>query len=117
VQIPFIERVAKVVPMSMQMMEIMQQPVIAQENVLVKTFITIYFQVIDPVSYVYGSHNTLETIELLAVKIMREIVCDIDSSEIRQNDENINYKMLTRLNEQLSAFGVEAKRADIVFHK
>ena len=62
-KMPFIDRIARKVPLKEQVVDFPPQPVITKDNVSIRIDTVIFFQITDPKAYAYGVENPIMAIE------------------------------------------------------
>ena len=89
-KVPFIDRVARRVPLKEQVVDFPPQSVITKDNVTMQIDTVIYFQITDPKLYSYGVENPIMAIENLTATTLRNIIGDLELDETLTSRETIN---------------------------
>src|SRR3954454_8429706 len=72
--IPFIDRIRDVIDLREQVISFPPQPVITQDNLVVRIDTVIYYQVTDPKAATYEISNFVQAIEQLVVTTLRNVI-------------------------------------------
>jgi regulator of protease activity HflC (stomatin/prohibitin superfamily) len=81
VKIPFIDRIAKKVPLKEQVVDFPPQPVITKDNATIQIDTVVFFQITDPKLFAYGVENPIMAIENLTATTLRNIIGDLELDE------------------------------------
>ena len=112
-KIPFIERVAKVVSLKEQVVDLPPQPVITKDNVTMQIDTVIYFQITDPKMYTYGVEHPLTAIENLTATTLRNIIGELELDQTLTSRDIINSKMRSILDEATDPWGIKINRVEL----
>ena len=112
-KIPFIERVAKVVSLKEQVVDVPPQPVITKDNVTMQIDTVIYFQITDPKMYTYGVEHPLTAIENLTATTLRNIIGELELDQTLTSRDIINSKMRAILDEATDPWGIKINRVEL----
>ncbi|MBQ4530457.1 MAG: SPFH/Band 7/PHB domain protein [Lachnospiraceae bacterium] len=113
VKIPFIDRVAKKVPLKEQVVDFAPQPVITKDNVTMRIDTVVFFQITDPKLFTYGVENPLMAIENLTATTLRNIIGDLELDQTLTSRETINTKMRASLDVATDPWGIKVNRVEL----
>lgn len=113
VKIPFIDRVAKKVPLKEQVVDFAPQPVITKDNVTMRIDTVVFFQITDPKLFTYGVENPIMAIENLTATTLRNIIGDLELDETLTSRETINTKMRASLDVATDPWGIKVNRVEL----
>ena len=111
--IPFIDRVASKVSLKERVQDFEPQPVITADNVTMQIDTVVYFQITDPVLYVYGIHNPVSAIENLTATTLRNIIGDLELDQTLTSRDLINTQMRLILDEATDPWGIRVQRVEV----
>ena len=89
------------------------QPVITKDNVTMQIDTVVYFQVTDPVRYVFEISNPISAIENLTATTLRNIIGELDLDETLTSRDLINTKMRSILDEATDKWGIKVNRVEL----
>lgn len=112
-KVPFIDRVAKKVPLKEQVVDFPPQSVITKDNVTMQIDTVIYFQITDAKLYTYGVENPIMAIENLTATTLRNIIGDLELDETLTSRETINGSMRNLLDVATDPWGIKVKRVEV----
>ena len=113
VKIPFIDRVAKKVPLKEQVVDFAPQPVITKDNVTMRIDTVVFYQITDPKLFTYGVENPIMAIENLTATTLRNIIGDLELDETLTSRETINTKMRASLDIATDPWGIKVNRVEL----
>ncbi|MDE6314375.1 MAG: SPFH/Band 7/PHB domain protein [Lachnospiraceae bacterium] len=113
VKIPFIDRVAKKVPLKEQVVDFAPQPVITKDNVTMRIDTVVFFQITDPKLFTYGVENPIMAIENLTATTLRNIIGDLELDQTLTSRETINTKMRASLDVATDPWGIKVNRVEL----
>lgn len=113
VKLPIIDKVSRKVSLKEQVFDFPPQPVITKDNVTMQIDTVIYFQIVDPKSYVYGVEQPLSAIENLTATTLRNIIGELDLDQALTSREVINSKMRSILDEATDPWGIKVIRVEL----
>ncbi len=113
VMVPFIDKVAKKVPLKEQVVDFAPQPVITKDNVTMKIDTVVFFQITDPKLYAYGVERPMMAIENLTATTLRNIIGDLELDETLTSREIINTKMRVSLDVATDPWGIKVNRVEL----
>lgn len=112
-KMPFLDRVAKKVPLKEQVVDFAPQPVITQDNVTMLIDTVVFFQITDPKLYAYGVEKPIMAIENLTATTLRNIIGDLELDETLTSRETINTKMRASLDSATDPWGIKVTRVEL----
>lgn len=112
-KIPFIDKVAKKVPLKEQVVDFPPQSVITKDNVTMQIDTVIYFQITDAKLYAYGVENPIMAIENLTATTLRNIIGDLELDQTLTSRETINGSMRDLLDVATDPWGIKVKRVEV----
>lgn len=112
-KLPLADRIAKKVSLKEQVLDFPPQPVITKDNVTMQIDTVIYFQIVDPKSYVYGVEQPISAIENLTATTLRNIIGELDLDQALTSREFINSKMRAILDEATDPWGIKVIRVEL----
>lgn len=112
-KVPFLDRVAKRVPLKEQVVDFAPQPVITQDNVTMLIDTVVFFQITDPKLYAYGVEKPIMAIENLTATTLRNIIGDLELDQTLTSRETINTKMRASLDSATDPWGIKVTRVEL----
>ena len=112
-KVPFIERVARRVVLKEQVVDFAPQPVITKDNVTMRIDTVVFFQIKDPMLYVYGVENPIMAIENLTATTLRNILGDLELDQTLTSRETINTRMRASLDVATDPWGIQINRVEL----
>ena len=112
-KVPVIDRIAKRMTLKEQVADFPPQPVITKDNVTMKIYTVIFFQIIDPKLFAYGVENPIMAIENLTATTLRNIIGDLELDETLTSRETINQKMRDALDVATDPWGIKVNRVEL----
>lgn len=113
VKIPFIDRIAKKVPLKEQVVDFPPQPVITKDNATIQIDTVVFFQITDPKLFAYGVENPIMAIENLTATTLRNIIGDLELDETLTSRETINTSMRASLDVATDPWGIKVNRVEL----
>ena len=111
--IPFLDQMAYVIDLRENVVDFPPQPVITKDNVTMQIDTVVYFQVTDPVRYVFEIANPISAIENLTDTTLRNIIGELDLDETLTSRDLINTKMRSILDEATDKWGIKVNRVEL----
>ena len=111
--IPFLDQMAYVIDLRENVVDFPPQPVITKDNVTMQIDTVVYFQVTDPVRYVFEIANPISAIENLTATTLRNIIGELDLDETLTSRDIINTKMRSILDEATDKWGIKVNRIEL----
>lgn len=113
IKVPFIDKIAKRVPLKEQVVDFAPQPVITKDNVTMKIDTVVFFQITDPKLYAYGVERPMMAIENLTATTLRNIIGDLELDQTLTSREIINTKMRVSLDVATDPWGIKVNRVEL----
>lgn len=111
--IPFIDHVRAIIDLREQVVDYPPQAVITKDNVVMQIDTVVYYQVTDPVKYVYEIANPRTAIEYLTATTLRNIVGDMDLDQTLTSRDTVNARLRTILDEATDKWGIKVTRVEL----
>ena len=111
--IPFLDQMAYVIDLRENVVDFPPQPVITKDNVTMQIDTVVYFQVTDPIRYVFEIANPISAIENLTATTLRNIIGELDLDETLTSRDIINTKMRSILDEATDKWGIKVNRVEL----
>jgi regulator of protease activity HflC (stomatin/prohibitin superfamily) len=111
--VPFIDHIRAIIDLREQVADFPPHPVITKDNVTMQIDTVIYFQVTDPLKYVYEIANPIAAIEYLAVTTLRNIIGDLDLDQTLTSRDTINDRLRIILDEATDKWGIKVNRVEL----
>ena len=111
--IPFLDQMSYVIDLRENVVDFPPQPVITKDNVTMQIDTVVYFQVTDPVRYVFEIANPISAIENLTATTLRNIIGELDLDETLTSRDIINTKMRSILDEATDKWGIKVNRVEL----
>ena len=90
-----------------------KQNVITRDNVVTEINALIYFQIIEPLKYVYEIGNLPNAIEKLTQTTLRNVVGEMDLDQCLSSRDTINAKLRAILDDATNKWGVKVNRVEL----
>jgi len=110
IKIPFVERIAKWVPLREQIGDYKPWAVITKDNVPIEIDAVVFYQITNPMLYTYGVEDPEEAIETLTSTTLRNIVGGMTLDETLTSRGKINAKIGTVLKDATTSLDVRNAR-------
>jgi regulator of protease activity HflC (stomatin/prohibitin superfamily) len=111
--VPFIDRVRARVDLREQVVSFAPQPVITEDNLVVKIDTVLYFQVTDPKAATYEIADFIQAIEQLTVTTLRNVIGGMDLERTLTSREQINGELRGVLDEATGKWGIRVNRVEL----
>jgi regulator of protease activity HflC (stomatin/prohibitin superfamily) len=111
--IPFVDKVRVRIDLREQVVSFEPQPVITEDNLVVRIDTVLYFQVTDPRAAAYEIANYIQAIEQLTVTTLRNVIGAMDLEECLTSREKINSQLRIVLDEASGKWGIRVNRVEI----
>jgi len=108
--VPFIDRVKPLIDLREQVVSFLGQPVITEDNLVVKIDTVLFFQVTDPRAADYEIVNYIQAIEQLAATMLRSVIGSMDLEQTLTSRENINTRLRGVLDDASGKWGIRVTR-------
>ena len=96
-----------------QLMEIDPKQVITKDNIDMHIDAVIFYQITDPMLYIYGHRDPEGAIREITATTLRNLVGDLDFDETLVSRDHINSKMRVILDEAANAWGIRVTRVEV----
>ena len=110
---PFIDRMSRLVSLKEQVVDFPPQPVITKDNVTMQIDTIVFFQITDPMLFIYGVENPIQAIENLTATTLRNIVGDLELDQTLTSRDTINTQMRIILDEATDPWGIKVNRVEL----
>ena len=110
---PFIERIAHVVNLTEQVVNVKSQAVITKDNVKMNVDLAVFFQIMDPFKATYGIQNPVLKIEELTLATLNDVFSRMERDKALTSSDLINTKMCSVLNKTTEPLGIKVTRVEI----
>lgn len=111
--IPFADRIGQRVNMMERLLEIGHLDVITRDNAVVRVDAVTFYQVTNAARAAYEVFDLEQGIVNLATTNIRSMIGGMDMDEVLSDREDINEKLLKRIDAATHAWGVKATRVEI----
>lgn len=111
--VPFLDHMAYVIDIREIVIDFPPQPVITKDNVTMQIDTVVYYQITDPVRYVFEIANPISAIENLTATTLRNIIGELDLDETLTSRDLINTKMRAILDEATDKWGIKVNRVEL----
>jgi regulator of protease activity HflC (stomatin/prohibitin superfamily) len=111
--IPYIDRVYPAIDLREQVISFTPQPVITEDNLVVKIDTVLYFQVTDPRAAAYEIQSYLQGVEQLTVTTLRNVVGSMDLERTLTSRDAINSHLRGVLDDATGKWGLRVNRVEI----
>jgi regulator of protease activity HflC (stomatin/prohibitin superfamily) len=111
--IPFIDRVKPLIDLREQVVSFLGQPVITEDNLVVKIDTVLFFQVTDPRAADYEIVNYIVAIEQLTATMLRSVIGSMDLEVTLTSRDKINTMLRGVLDDASGKWGIRVTRVEI----
>ncbi len=111
--VPFIDRVRARIDLREQVVSFAPQPVITEDNLVVRIDTVLYFQVTDPKAATYEIADFIQAIEQLTVTTLRNVIGGLDLERTLTSREQINAELRGVLDEATGKWGIRVNRVEL----
>jgi regulator of protease activity HflC (stomatin/prohibitin superfamily) len=111
--IPFIDRVKPLIDLREQVVSFLGQPVITEDNLVVKIDTVLFFQVTDPRAADYEIVNYIQAIEQLTATMLRSVIGSMDLELTLTSRDKINTMLRGVLDDASGKWGIRVTRVEI----
>jgi regulator of protease activity HflC (stomatin/prohibitin superfamily) len=111
--IPFVDKVRPRIDLREQVVSFEPQPVITEDNLVVRIDTVLYFHVTDPRAAAYEIANYIQAIEQLTVTTLRNVIGAMDLEECLTSREKINSQLRIVLDDASGKWGIRVNRVEI----
>jgi regulator of protease activity HflC (stomatin/prohibitin superfamily) len=111
--IPFVDRVKPLIDLREQVVSFIGQPVITEDNLVVKIDTVLFFQVTDPRAADYEIVNYIQAIEQLTATMLRSVIGSMDLEVTLTSRDKINTMLRGVLDDASGKWGIRVTRVEI----
>ncbi len=111
--VPFIDRVKPLIDLREQVVSFLGQPVITEDNLVVKIDTVLFFQVTDPRAADYEIVNYIQAIEQLSATMLRSVIGSMDLEDTLTSRDKINTMLRGVLDDASGKWGIRVTRVEI----
>src|SRR5580692_7992891 len=111
--VPFIDRVKPLIDLREQVVSFLGQPVITEDNLVVKIDTVLFFQVTDPRAADYEIVNYIQAIEQLTATMLRSVIGSMDLELTLTSRDKINTMLRGVLDDASGKWGIRVTRVEI----
>jgi regulator of protease activity HflC (stomatin/prohibitin superfamily) len=111
--IPGIDRVKPLIDLREQVVSFIGQPVITEDNLVVKIDTVLFFQVTDPRAADYEIVNYIQAIEQLTATMLRSVIGSMDLEVTLTSRDKINTMLRGVLDDASGKWGIRVTRVEI----
>ncbi|HUZ27083.1 MAG TPA: SPFH domain-containing protein [Streptosporangiaceae bacterium] len=111
--IPLIDRVKPLIDLREQVVSFLGQPVITEDNLVVKIDTVLFFQVTDPRAADYEIVNYIQAIEQLTATMLRSVIGSMDLEQSLTSRDQINTMLRGVLDDASGKWGIRVTRVEI----
>jgi regulator of protease activity HflC (stomatin/prohibitin superfamily) len=111
--IPVIDRVKPLIDLREQVVSFLGQPVITEDNLVVKIDTVLFFQVTDPRAADYEIVDYIQAIEQLTATMLRSVIGSMDLEQSLTSRDQINTMLRGVLDDASGKWGIRVTRVEI----
>jgi regulator of protease activity HflC (stomatin/prohibitin superfamily) len=111
--IPLIDRVKPLIDLREQVVSFLGQPVITEDNLVVKIDTVLFFQVTDPRAADYEIVDYIQAIEQLTATMLRSVIGSMDLERSLTSRDQINTMLRGVLDDASGKWGIRVTRVEI----
>ena len=111
--VPFVDRLRPLIDLREQVVSFPPQPVITEDNLVLKIDSVIYFQVTDPKAATYEIADYIAAAEQLTVTTLRNVIGGITLEETLTSRDRISSQLRVVLDEATGKWGLRVNRVEI----
>ena len=111
--VPFIDTLSYRIDLKERVEDFPPQPVITKDNVTMQIDTVVYYQVTDPIRFVFEIANPNAAIENLTATTLRNIIGELDLDATLTSRDVINTKMRAILDEATDKWGIKVNRVEL----
>jgi len=111
--VPFVDRVKPLIDLREQVVSFLGQPVITEDNLVVKIDTVLFFQVTDPRAADYEIVNYIQAIEQLTATMLRSVIGSMDLELTLTSRDKINTMLRGVLDDASGKWGIRVTRVEI----
>jgi regulator of protease activity HflC (stomatin/prohibitin superfamily) len=111
--IPIVDRVKPLIDLREQVVSFLGQPVITEDNLVVKIDTVLFFQVTDPRAADYEIVDYIQAIEQLTATMLRSVIGSMDLEQSLTSRDQINTMLRGVLDDASGKWGIRVTRVEI----
>jgi regulator of protease activity HflC (stomatin/prohibitin superfamily) len=111
--VPLVDRVKPLIDLREQVVSFLGQPVITEDNLVVKIDTVLFFQVTDPRAADYEIVNYIQAIEQLTATMLRSVIGSMDLEVTLTSRDKINTMLRGVLDDASGKWGIRVTRVEI----
>jgi regulator of protease activity HflC (stomatin/prohibitin superfamily) len=111
--IPFVDRVKPIIDLREQVVAFEGQPVITEDNLVVRIDTVLFFQVTDPRAADYEIVDYIQAIEQLSATMLRSVIGSMDLEQTLTSRDRINNMLRGVLDDASGKWGIRVTRVEI----
>jgi regulator of protease activity HflC (stomatin/prohibitin superfamily) len=111
--VPLIDRVKPLIDLREQVVSFLGQPVITEDNLVVKIDTVLFFQVTDPRAADYEIVDYIQAIEQLTATMLRSVIGSMDLEQTLTSRDRINTMLRGVLDDASGKWGIRVTRVEI----
>jgi regulator of protease activity HflC (stomatin/prohibitin superfamily) len=111
--IPYVDRIARRIPMMEQVLDVPTQEVITKDNAMVAVDGVVFYQVLDAAKAAYEVHNLEYAIAQLAQTNLRTVMGSMDLDQLLSQRDAINGRLLTVIDDATTPWGIKVTRVEV----
>ena len=111
--VPFVDRVKPLIDLREQVVSFLGQPVITEDNLVVKIDTVLFFQVTDPRAADYEIVNYIQAVEQLTATMLRSVIGSMDLEQALTSRDKINTMLRGVLDDASGKWGIRVTRVEI----
>ena len=111
--VPFIDTLSYRIDLKERVEDFPPQPVITKDNVTMQIDTVVYYQVTDPIRFVFEIANPNAAIENLTATTLRNIIGELDLDATLTSRDVINTKMRASLDIATDPWGIKVNRVEL----
>src|ERR1700678_729715 len=111
--IPLIDRVKPLIDLREQVVSFLGQPVITEDNLVVKIDTVLFFQVTDPRAADYEIVDYIQAIEQITATMLRSVIGSMDLEQSLTSRDKINNMLRSVLDDASGKWGIRVTRVEI----
>jgi regulator of protease activity HflC (stomatin/prohibitin superfamily) len=111
--IPLVDRVKPLIDLREQVVSFLGQPVITEDNLVVKIDTVLFFQVTDPRAADYEIVDYIQAIEQLTATMLRSVIGSMDLEQSLTSRDQINTMLRGVLDDASGKWGIRVTRVEI----
>src|SRR5688572_18695533 len=111
--VPFVDRLRPLIDLREQVVSFPPQPVITEDNLVLKIDSVIYFQVTDPKAATYEIADYIAAAEQLTVTTLRNVIGGMTLEDTLTSRDKVSAALRTVLDEATGKWGIRVNRVEL----